>query len=118
MPVPPGKTVPLLAYAEGAYMARMVELILREAGEVGRGLEAVHETDMAEGLKAMAVEGHGLAFLPASAVRNELRTGRLLPAAPAGRFEVTMEIRLYRERPETARHTKPLAQALWTFLRG
>jgi hypothetical protein len=27
-----------------------------------------------------------------------------------------MDIRLYRERPETARHTKPLAQALWAFL--
>ena len=28
---------------------------------------------MAEGLKAMALEGHGLAFLPASSVRKELR---------------------------------------------
>jgi DNA-binding transcriptional LysR family regulator len=119
LPVPSGGgVVPLLAYAEGAYMARMVELILRQAGGEAGGLEAVHEADMAEGLKAMAVEGHGLAFLPASAVRNELRTGRLVPAAAPGSFEVTMEIRLYRERPEMARHTKPLAQALWEFLRG
>jgi LysR family transcriptional regulator, hypochlorite-specific transcription factor HypT len=116
LPVPPGRTVPLLAYAEGAYMARMVELILRQAGDASGGLEAVHEADMAEGLKAMAVEGHGLAFLPASAVRNELRAGRLVPAAAPGSFEVTMDVRLYRERPETARHTKPLAQALWAFL--
>jgi DNA-binding transcriptional LysR family regulator len=71
---------------------------------------------MAESLKAMAVEGHGLAFLPASAVRNELSSGRLVPAAPPGVYEVTMEIRLYRERSETARHRKPLAQALWSFL--
>ena len=27
-----------------------------------------------------------------------------------------MEIRIYRERPELARHTKPGAQALWEFL--
>jgi DNA-binding transcriptional LysR family regulator len=115
LPVPPGRSAPLLAYAEGAYMARMVELILRQAGGAS-GLEAVHEADMAEGLKAMAVEGHGLAFLPASAVRNELRAGRLVSAAAPGSFEVTMEIRLYRERPEAARHTKPLAEALWEFL--
>ena len=118
LPVPSGGVVPLLAYAEGAYMARMVELILRQAGGEAGGLEAVHEADMAEGLKAMAVEGHGLAFLPASAVRNELRTGRLVPAAAPGSFEVTMDIRLYRERPETARHTKPMAQALWAFLQA
>ena len=35
---------------------------------------------MAEGLKAMALEGHGLAFLPASSVRKELR--RAAGAAP------------------------------------
>ena len=28
---------------------------------------------MAEGLKVMALEGHGLAFLPHSAVKKELR---------------------------------------------
>jgi hypothetical protein len=49
-------------------------------------------------------------------VRNELSSGRLVPAAPPGVYEVTMEIRLYRERSETARHRKPLAQALWSFL--
>jgi hypothetical protein len=49
-------------------------------------------------------------------VRNELLSGRLVPAAALGAYEVTMEIRLYRERPEIARHRKPLAQALWAFL--
>jgi len=28
-----------------------------------------------------------------------------------------MEVRIYRERPELARHSKPGAQALWEFLR-
>ena len=37
-------------------------------------------------------------------------------AAPAGAHELTMDIRIYRERPEMARHTKPGAQALWEFL--
>jgi len=110
-----GVAVPFLAYASGAYMARMVDVILKQAGTVPL-LDAVYETDMAEGLKAMALEGHGLAFLPASSVRKELRSRRLVPAAAPGAYELTMEVRIYRERPEVARHVKSQASALWEFL--
>ena len=72
---------------------------------------------MAEGLKAMALEGHGLAFLPGSSVKKELKSKRLVRAAAAGSCELSMEVRIYRERPEMARHTKPGAQALWEFVR-
>ena len=72
---------------------------------------------MAEGLKAMALEGHGLAFLPASSVKKELKSKRLVRAAAPGVCELSMEVRIYRERPEVARHIKPGAQALWDFLR-
>jgi len=108
--------VPLLAYAAGAYMGHMVEQIIRQLS-AAPVLEITYETDMAEGLKAMALEGHGLAFLPTSSVRNELRSRRLVAAAPPGVAELTMEVRLYRERPELARISKPAAQALWDFLR-
>ncbi len=108
--------VPLLAYAAGAYMSHMVEQIVRQM-PVAPALETTYETDMAEGLKAMALEGHGLAFLPASSVRQELRSGRLVAAAPPGVGELTMEVRIYRERPAGARHAKAEAQALWEFLR-
>jgi len=115
LPGKPRDRWPFLSYAAGAYMARLVDALLKQSPP-DAALETVYETDMAEGLKAMAVEGHGLAFLPASSVRQELRSGRLLPAATAGRFELTMEMRIYRERPDVARHTKPGAQALWQFL--
>ena len=108
--------VPLLAYAAGAYMSHMVEQIVRQM-PIAPALETTYETDMAEGLKAMALEGHGLAFLPASSVRQELRSGRLVAAAPPGVGELTMEVRIYRERPAGARHAKAAAQALWDFLR-
>ncbi len=110
-----GAVVPLLAYATGAYMSQMVEQIIRQL-PAPPTLEVAYETDMAEGLKAMALEGHGLAFLPASSVRNELAARRLVRAAPAGVGELTMDVRIYRERPETARQSKPVAEALWTFL--
>ena len=110
-----GAAVPFLGYASGAYMARLVEVILKQAGEPLH-LEPIYETDMAEGLKAMALEGHGLAFLPHSSVRKELRARRLVAAAPDGPLQLTMEVRIYRERPELARHVKPAVEALWNFL--
>ena len=113
--------IPFLGYASGAYMARLVDQILKSTPVLPH-LDTVYETDMAEGLKAMALEGHGIAFLPSSSVRKELRARRLVSAAPlhddtGHAWEVTMEVRIYRERPELARHPKPGAQALWDFLR-
>jgi LysR family transcriptional regulator, hypochlorite-specific transcription factor HypT len=110
-----GERVPFLGFASGAYMARLVDVILKEAPQPA-ALESIYETDMAEGLKAMALEGHGLAFLPVSSVRQELKARRLVPAAPSGSFELTMDVRIYRERPEVARHAKPAAHAVWAFL--
>ena len=107
--------VPFLSYAAGAYLGRLVELIMKLAPD-GLNLEPIYETDMAEGLKAMALEGHGIAFLPASSVRKELKSKRLVRAGAPGAHELTMDIRIYRERPELARHGKPGAQALWDFL--
>jgi LysR family transcriptional regulator, hypochlorite-specific transcription factor HypT len=113
--------IPFLGYASGAYMARLVDQILKSTPVLPL-LDTIYETDMAEGLKAMALEGHGVAFLPSSSVKKELRARRLVSAAPLQddgnhAYEVTMEVRMYRERPELARHSKPGAQALWEFLR-
>ena len=116
LPAGQGEGVPFLSYASGAYLGRLVEAITRLAPAPLR-LEPIYETDMAEGLKALAVEGHGLAFLPTNSVAQELKAGRLVRAAPPGTHELTMEIRIYRERPEVARHGKPGAGALWNFLR-
>jgi DNA-binding transcriptional LysR family regulator len=116
LPGRPGAPVPFLSYASGAYMGRLVEQIIKHA-PVPPVLDPVYETDMAEGLKAMALEGHGLAFLPASSVRKELK-GRRLVAAGSSDYELTMEVRIYRERPELARHAKAAAQEVWGFLQG
>lgn len=115
LPAATGTRVPFLSYASGAYLGRLVEAITRLA-PAPLNLEPIYETDMAEGLKAMAIEGHGLAFLPTDSVALELKAGRLVRAAPPGTHEVTMEIRIYRERPEVARHSKAGAVALWQFL--
>jgi len=115
LPGTAGARLPFLSYSSGAYLGSLVEVITQRSA-VPLQLEPIFETDMAEGLKAMAIEGHGLAFLPASSVKKELKARRLVAAAPSGQFELSMDIRIYRERPEVARHHKASAQALWDFL--
>ncbi|MDH5539289.1 MAG: LysR substrate-binding domain-containing protein, partial [Rhizobacter sp.] len=110
-----GQKVPFLSYGQGAYLGHLVDVIIRQA-PAPLLLEPIYETDMAEGLKAMALEGHGLAFLPGSSVKKELRSKRLVRACEAGHYELTMEVRIYRERPDLARHGKAGALALWEFL--
>ncbi len=134
-----GQPLPYLGYAPGAYLGQMVDLILKQS-TTAIHFDRVYETDMAEGLKAMALEGHGVAFLPFSAVKKELRAQRLVSAMPADlpALQITMDIRAYREAPPhpdaargTARSAKTIAatgskprplnartgaQALWAFL--
>jgi LysR family transcriptional regulator, hypochlorite-specific transcription factor HypT len=116
----PGRSIqplPYLGYASGAYLGRVTDLILKQSATAIH-LDRVYETDMAEGLKVMALEGHGVAFLPHSAVKKELRARRLVSAAPPQLqgLEMTMEVRAYREKPLGKDAPKGTAQALWAFL--
>ncbi|MBU0587411.1 MAG: LysR family transcriptional regulator [Gammaproteobacteria bacterium] len=141
MYVLPGKAnqrLPYLGYAPGAYLGQVVDLILKQSSTAIH-FDRVYETDMAEGLKAMALEGHGIAFLPFNAVQKELAAKRLVSALPPGMsgFDLTMDVRMYRENPahreavkgasHAQRTTSPAvaakslapkrsAQALWDFL--
>ena len=109
--------LPYLGYAPGAYLGLMVEALLKDL-HTPVHLERVYETDMAEGLKAMAVEGHGVAFLPRSAVRKELQAGQLVSAASAQDAGpgLSMQLRAYRAHPGARGTAKRSAQELWDFL--
>ena len=131
LPGKAGQPLPYLGYAPGAYLGQMVDLILKQSAPAIH-FDRVYETDMAEGLKAMALEGHGIAFLPFSAVKKDLRAKKLVSAAPTHlkNLQLVMEVRAYRERPSTKEagksgvHTnrsagpapKRNAQALWDYL--
>lgn len=112
-----GQPLPYLGYAPGAYLGRVTELILKQASTAIH-LDRVYETDMAEGLKVMALEGHGVAFLPYSAVKKELKARRLVPAAGPDLegLEMAMEVRAYREKPVGKEAAKGKAQELWAYL--
>ena len=109
-----GLPLPYLGYAPGAYLGHVVDLMLKQSSTAIH-LDRVYETDMAEGLKAMALEGHGVAFLPYSAVKKELRAKKLVSASE--QLKMTMEIRIYRKKPASnGESAKSHAQALWTYL--
>ncbi len=119
LPGDAGQPSPYLGYAPGAYLGRVVDLIVKQSATPIH-LDRVYETDMAEGLKAMALEGHGIAFLPLSAVKKELRTKKLVSAINAVdmKLEMTMDIRVYRERPSAKGVAKHTVEALWTYLQS
>lgn len=116
--LPGGESSPLpfLSYTSNAYLARMVELILSDPKNPLHLLKR-YETDMAEGLKMMALEGHGVAFLPQSSVLREVRCKQLALADDGSEgWAMDMEIRLYRERPAGQRGGKPIVDRLWNHL--
>ncbi|RKP58921.1 LysR substrate-binding domain-containing protein [Pararobbsia silviterrae] len=87
---------PYLSYTPNAYLGRMTQILLSKAATPVH-LDKVYETDMAEGLKAMALAGHGVAFLPRSAAADAIEQGRLVSLDTRGDLSLTMEIRLYRD---------------------
>lgn len=128
--------VPYLAYTPNAYLGRMTDLLLADAAAAPH-LDKCYETDMAEALKSMALAGHGVAFLPHSAVTDEVKQGQLVRldgatriapkerTANAGDLHLEMEIRLYRDRlafgearSRRDRAKRDAMQALWEAVSG
>lgn len=110
LPGSAAQPLPFLGYANNAYFRLMTDLILEAAPEP-TFLSLRYETDMAEGLKNMVLEGHGVAFLPTSSVQRELRSRQLVLAADQG-WSVDMEVRLYRDK----KRSRPELDAFWDYL--
>jgi DNA-binding transcriptional LysR family regulator len=98
-----GADMPLLVYAADTFLGR-VSLFAQAGGDAPPG-RIVHTNPMAEALKAMALEGHGLAYVPRSLVARELAEGRLVAVGA----DVPLEIRLYRNRART----RAAVEAVW-----
>lgn len=112
-PLPRGQRTPWLAYASGAYLGLVVESALKKEGALDM-LDRVYETEMSESVKAMAIEGQGVAFLPSSAVAHDVARGRLLPLL--GAPEIELEVRIYRQRLSAGANERRLTDALWAHL--
>ncbi|MBI3149353.1 MAG: LysR family transcriptional regulator [Betaproteobacteria bacterium] len=111
LPGSASRPVPFLAYSANAYLGRMVETVLRSAPRPAH-LRRRYETDMAEALKAMVLEGHGVAWLPESAVQRETRRRQLVSAVDPSdlrSWSGEMEIRLYRD----SERRRPVVDRIW-----
>jgi LysR family transcriptional regulator, hypochlorite-specific transcription factor HypT len=79
--------------------------ILREVrgAEIDRmPVQITFTAQLASVLRTMALDGRGMAWLPESLVRDDLHSGRLVPAA-ADDWRVELEVRLFRDRAAIGR---------------
>jgi DNA-binding transcriptional LysR family regulator len=75
-------------------------------------LQPCFETSLAEGVKAMVLEGHGVGWLPETMVRHELETKKRLVRAGGSQWDIEFEVRIFRP---ISRLPKP-AERLWSLL--
>ena len=103
----PVAQVPLLQYPDESGLGRIVRAV------AGRRLEAMpvrvaFTAHLASVLRTMALDGRGVAWLPATLVEEDIAAGRLVAAA-GDDWTIPLEIRLYRER----RPAGSAAEAFW-----
>jgi len=103
-------SLPLLGYASNSFLGRVATFAQAQAGSPPAHVTHTNENAMAEGLKFMALEGYGLAWLPRSLVARELDEGTLAIVGP----EIPLEVRLYR----SARRTRPIVEKVWNAARS
>ncbi|WP_050479152.1 LysR substrate-binding domain-containing protein [Herbaspirillum rhizosphaerae] len=110
LPGSKSKPTRLLAYPAASFLGRVMELILAHAPQAP-GLLTSYESDMAELLKRMALNGHGLAWLPQRSVTDELEDGKLVPAGGEA-WSLELEIRVFR----SLQNKRPALTRLWETL--
>jgi len=89
-----GKPIPYLRYARHTFITRLIDTIIASQPRPPP-LEVRHENALTLSLKMMAIEGHGMTWLPESTVATELASGLLVPAG-AAEWSLEMEVRAYR----------------------
>jgi DNA-binding transcriptional LysR family regulator len=106
-----GGPVRVLAYGDVSGLGRILRArmhpVVHEA-VAPASLSTVFTADHAALLRAMALEGRGLAWLPRSQVADDLAAG-ILVAAGGAEWQVPVEVRLYRQRSQMS----AAAEALW-----
>lgn len=103
--------LPLISYLSSTYFGRCFALLLVQ--NKGRPwLQTRYESDMADVLKRMAVNGEGVAWLPRSLIAQELDSHALVPAGGVA-WNVELGLGVYRD--SLARDA--LTNRLWNLLR-
>lgn len=98
---------PLLVYGAGSGLGRILRAI------IGARLPSLLATpaltaDLAGALRALCLDGRGVAWLPATLVADDLKSGRLIAFTDAS-WEVPVSVRLFRPRMRLT----PTAEQMW-----
>jgi DNA-binding transcriptional LysR family regulator len=112
LPGTSSKPVPHLAYTATTFLGRVANIVIRN-GPCVSVLERCYEADMAMLLMRMAIEGYGVAWLPHSAVIDELKLGQLVKAG-GDEWSTRLEIRSYC----SITNENPTMRSLWSTLEG
>jgi DNA-binding transcriptional LysR family regulator len=103
---------PLLAYGSGSGLGRIVRGVI--GVRLPRLLAAPGLTaDLAGSLRALCLDGRGVAWLPATMVAEDIASGRLAPCADAT-WEVPVAVRLFRPHMRLT----PKAEDMWRLAGG
>jgi DNA-binding transcriptional LysR family regulator len=102
--------IPLLTYSAGAFVGRMVDLILQSTEEELYGT-TVCESDLADALLGMAVAGHGVAWLPECTAAGAVEIGSLR-AIGDKKWSLPLTLYAYRDRADAT----PAVNRLMSYL--
>ena len=87
-------SIPYLSYSKEVYFNRCVENRLTNSNK-NKKLHKIFESSMADSLKAMAMQGLGLAWVPTFAISNELKQGSLVVCGEES-WNIPLTICVYR----------------------
>jgi LysR family transcriptional regulator, hypochlorite-specific transcription factor HypT len=90
--------VPLLTYSSGAFVGRMVDLILQSVEEKLYGT-TVCESDLTDALLGMVKAGHGIAWLPECTAATAVATGAMCVVGDE-QWSLPLTLYAYRDRTD------------------
>jgi DNA-binding transcriptional LysR family regulator len=112
LPGTANRPLPFISYTETSYFGRCLALLLEQA-TAAPALQLHYESDMAEVLKKLVMEGEGVAWLPRSSINTELELGELVPAGRS-EWQLEVELRVYRD----ASNRSEFLENLWGHIRA
>ncbi len=86
--------IPYLSYGFNSFFGVALSRLLLRRPPFRR--RTTHENTISAGLMNMALAGAGVCWLPESLARDEMESGRLVPASKDEGWNLDLEIRLYR----------------------
>lgn len=108
LPGRPGTPVPCLSFDAASGMGRILAAALPQS-EGKLHISPVFTSHLAVALKAMAIEGKGVAWIPASLVEGEMASGRLVAAGEEA-WNIDVQIVLIRRRERMTE----IAERFWS----